>query len=178
MKPVEAQCQTFLKSRHSMMLSTLGLNGELETSVVPFVELEAGVLAILVSELAQHTQNLFALLSAENIENAENPSIQKSAGLVAGLLVADEASTEQLFARERLSLQMRVQLVAGGTEERSKILRLMQAQFGEVIEVLAGLPDFHCFKLQVKSGRYVKGFGAAYAFVDCPCIGLQGIKGR
>lgn len=175
MSQVEQQCQAFLKSRQSLMLSTQAQNGELETSVVPFVELENGVLAILVSELAQHTQNLMALLASETQKLGMN---KKSAGLVSGLLVADEASTEQLFARERLSLQLKVEAVAVDSDERRTILSLMQAQFGEVIEVLAGLPDFHCFKLQVESGRYVKGFGAAYAFLNCPCGGLQPINGR
>jgi len=175
MHQVEQQCQGFLSRRHSMMLSTQSASGVLETSVVPFVELKAGVFAILVSELAQHTQNLLAMRAAENVEKRV---VQKSAGLVSGLLVADESTTEQLFARERLSLQMSVTSVAAESETRQTILALMLTQFGEVIDVLAGLPDFHCFTLQVESGRYIKGFGAAYAFLDCPCNNLKSIKGR
>ena len=175
MSQVEQQCHAFFKSRQSLILSTVSEKGELETSVVPFVELKSGVLAILVSELAQHTQNLLALTAYENHKLGAN---KKSAGLVAGLIVADEASTEQLFARERLSLQLHVERVAGESDERRTVLSLMQSQFGDVITVLAGLPDFHCFKLQVESGRYIRGFGAAYAFLNCPCNALQAINGR
>ncbi|MEA3404170.1 MAG: HugZ family protein [Pseudomonadota bacterium] len=168
MKKVEQQCQDFLQSRQSLLLSTQAVSGELETSVVPFVQLNEGEFAIFVSELAQHTQNLLVL---------EKLPKSNSTGLVAGLLLADESETEQMFARERLSMQLSVERI---TEEplRSDTISNMQNQFGEVVEVLRGLPDFHCFKLKVVSGRYVRGFGAAYEFAACPCQGLQGIKGR
>jgi len=175
MRQVEAQCRTFLMSRQSVMLSTQSSNGELECSVVPFVELKEGEFAIFVSELAQHTQNLLFLIDSLN---AQKPTNQKSAGLVAGLWVSDESATEQLFARERLTMQLAVELMGANQSQRSEALALMQVEFGEVIDVLAGLPDFHCFKLTVQSGRYVKGFGAAYEFLNCPCQSLQGINGR
>ena len=178
MKQTEQQCYAFLTSRQSMVLSTQALSGELECSVVPFVHLDNGTFAILVSELAQHTQNLLGLLNAGKFASNQKSDNLKSAGLVAGLLVADESATEQLFARERLSLQLAAEHITADSETHSQILELMKVQFGDVIEVLAGLPDFHCFKLQVKSGRYVRGFGAAYEFTDCPCIKLQGVKGR
>ena len=178
MSQIERQCEAFLASRQSVVLSTRALNGELESSVVPFVMLESDEFAILVSELAQHTQNLLALLKRPDTEYEQTSSNTKSAGLVAGLLLADECQTEQLFARERLSLQMAVERVALDSEERTQILLCMKSQFGEVVDVLAGLPDFHCFKLKVVSGRYVRGFGAAYEFLGCPCKALQAIKGR
>lgn len=169
MSKVEQACQQFLSSRQSLVLSTQAHSGELESSVVPFVLLESGEFAIFVSELAQHTQNLLQLI--------EQPD-SSSPGLIAGLLLADEQDSEQLFARERLSLQLQVSRVEIQQSEHAQILERLQMQFGEVVPVLAGLPDFHCFKLKVVSGRYVQGFGAAYEFSDCPCHNLQGIKGR
>jgi len=168
MSKVELQCQQFMESRRSLVLSTQAENGELETSVVPFVRIAEGEFAIFVSELAQHTQNLLLL---EKLAKS-NPT-----GLVGGLLLADESDTDQMFARERMSLQMSVELIRE-TQARSAGLALLEKEFGDVVEVLRGLPDFHCFKLQVVSGRYVRGFGAAYSFTDCPCQALQGIKGR
>jgi len=168
MSKVEQQCQQFFASRQSLVLSTQSQTTELETSVVPFAQLAEGELVIFVSELAQHTQNLLSLEQSSNID---------STGLVSGLLLADESDTEQMFARERLSMQFAVERVI--TEpNRATCIERLQNQFGEVVEVLRGLPDFHCFKLKVLSGRYVKGFGAAYEFSGCPCQALQGIKGR
>ena len=175
MSQTEAQCLTFLQSRQSLVLSTQSESGELESSVVPFVSLESGVFAILVSELAQHTQNLLTLVDSKKASESSNP---KSAGLVAGLLLADESATEQIFARERVTLQLKPELIGLKNAQRADVLTLMQRQFGDVIEVLAGLPDFHCFTLTVHSGRYVKGFGAAYEFLTCPCQALKPIKGR
>lgn len=168
MKQVEQQCQAFLQSRQSLVLSTESENGELETSVVPFVYLDEGACVIFVSELAQHTQNLLQL---------ETSSKTESTGLVAGLLLADESDTEQMFARERLSMQLLVNRIVD-EPLRSDSLDLLQNRFGEVVKVLRGLPDFHCFRLDVMSGRYVRGFGAAYKFTGCPCQDLQGVKGR
>ena len=35
-------------------------------------------------------------------------------------------------------------------------------RFGQVMQLLESLPDFHLFELQLQGGRYVRGFGQAY----------------
>lgn len=171
MRKVEDACRQFLNSRRSIMLSTVSPEGELETSALPCVWLNPQELVVWVSELAPHTRNLLAMTASAD---AQNSALKNSTGRVSGLLVADEQATPELFARERISLQLAVSLFDG--DARAPALRLMRESFGEIMEVLAGLPDFHAFKLRVVGGRYVRGFGAAYAFESCPCDALKGIK--
>lgn len=170
---VSQDCQQFLDSRKSLVLSTISAQGELETSVMPFVVVNAGELAIFVSELSAHTQNLLNLTGL-----AQNAGDSNFTGLVSGLLLADENETPEIFARERIGMQLQVSRVDSGSVEWQEIVDRFAANFGEVVDVLRNLPDFHCFKLVVVRGRYVRGFGAAYAFEGCPCKEMQGIKGR
>ncbi|WP_178862137.1 HugZ family protein [Thiomicrorhabdus cannonii] len=171
MPKVEDACRQFLSSRRSIMLSTVSPDGELETSALPCVWLNPQELVIWVSELAPHTRNLLAMTRSAEAENAAS---KNSTGRVSGLLVADEQATPQLFARERISLQLAVESLQ--SEARAEAITRLREAFGEVMDVLAGLPDFHAFKLRVVGGRYVRGFGAAYAFENSPCEALKGIN--
>lgn len=171
---VESACQTFVQSRKSLVLSTLSQEGELETSVVPFVKLNQRDWAIWVSELSTHTQNLRALTQQHNLKNA----FPKSAGLVSGLLLADESDTPQIFARERMSVQCKVFQVEKDAEVEEVIFRQFSERFGEMADLLKTLPDFHFFKLELVRGRYIKGFGAAYSFEGPPCENLEAVKGK
>ncbi|MEJ2554582.1 MAG: hypothetical protein P8079_11540 [Gammaproteobacteria bacterium] len=38
----------------------------------------------------------------------------------------------------------------------------LQDEFGEIVSLLAGLGDFHLFRLQPVRGNYVRGFAKAY----------------
>lgn len=161
----QQQCQNFLASRKSILLSSQNAEGVLETSVTPFILLQDRFY-IFVSELAQHTQNLL-WLSQQSPEKRHN---------ISGLLVADESETEQLFARERLSFQFSVQRIEQDNELYNQALQLFSQQFGEVVEVLKGLPDFHLFALNSESGGYVRGFGQAFAFNGMPSSGISAVK--
>lgn len=161
----QQQCQDFLESRQSLLLSSQNASGELETSVTPFVLLEDRIY-IFVSELARHTQNLLWLtqLPADETHN------------ISGLLVADETETEQMFARERLSFQFSVTEIDRDDEIYPQALQIFSQQFGEVVGVLQGL-DFHLFALKSQSGGYVRGFGQAFAFKGMPSNGISAVKG-
>lgn len=162
----EQACRDFLQRRRTLVLSTLSQDGTVDNGAVPFVWASESELVILVSELAAHTRNLLNLLAQPN-----------SKATVSGLLLADESETEELFARERLSLSLSVAEVARPGEEADRLFTLFSKQFGEVIKVLQTLPDFHLFKLKVEKGRYVHGFGAAYEFSESPCCELSRVKG-
>ena len=153
-------CTDFWQARRSVILSTLTAQEELETSVTPFIRDEAGNLYIFISELALHTQNLLALMA------------NSSDGVVSGLLVADESETEQLFARERLTLQLAPTEIKREAAEFSTLIKQFEETFGEVISLLNSLPDFHLIQLKPIRGGYVIGFGKAFTFEGCPCNGL------
>lgn len=156
MSPAE-QAKLFLQNRQSIHLSTItdATKGVVETSVAPFIY-SNGHFYIYVSELAQHTQNLLALMQTDNSQSENS--------LISGLISADEKQTEQIFARERLALQMNVSEVEKDTEDYKVLLSEFEKTFGEVVLMLQSLPDFHLFKLKVESGSYVRGFGQAFSF--------------
>ncbi len=158
-----------------MILSTVDAHGTLETSVAPFVRDEAGHLYLFVSELAQHTQNILQLITAKEVASI-NPVLLKSPGLVSCLLVADEVETEQLFARERLTMQLDLAEIHRASSEFELIMTRFESMFGEVITLLKSLPDFHLIQLTPIKGGYVKGFGQAFTFEGRPCQQLQPIK--
>lgn len=167
----QQQCEAFFKSKKSLVLSTLDATGQIETSVAPFV-LYDDKLYIYVSELAKHAQNLLWLIERNEVLNqSQNQSESGNSlpGLVSAILIADEVQTEQLFARERITLQLLANEVDRANDDYSKILALFQNQFGEVVDVLSGLSDFHMIELSIVKGGYVKGFGQAFAFEGKLC---------
>jgi len=166
----QQQCEAFFKSRKSLILSTLDLQSAIETSVAPFIYKD-DKLYIFVSELAKHTQNLLGLIERnESSKDIEQP------GLVSAILLADESQTEQIFARERMTLRLSVAEVLDNDKTYPDLLNEFADQFGEVISVLRGLSDFHLFEFTLQKGGYVKGFGQAFAFADRPCKNLQPIS--
>ena len=163
----QQQCESFFNSRKGLILSTLDSQASLETSVAPFIYKD-DKLYIFVSELAKHTQNLLGL-----IERNESSKDLNTPGLVSAILLADESQTEQIFARERMTLQLNVAELLADDKIYSDLLNEFANQFGEVVSVLRGLSDFHLFEFTIRKGGYVKGFGQAFAFENLPCNGLQ-----
>ncbi|WP_319380962.1 pyridoxamine 5'-phosphate oxidase family protein [Thiomicrorhabdus sp.] len=155
-------CEEFVAGRKALVLSTLDENGKVETSTMPFAIREDGRLYILVSELALHTRNLLYLCSFERAET-----------VVSGLLLEDEVQSEQPFARQRISFQARVAHLQSESSEAQEALELLKSRFGEIVELLSGLGDFHLFSLQPFEGGYVKGFGQAYRFEGGFCNHLR-----
>ena len=153
------QALTFIESRKTLYLSTSSKTGELETSVAPFVRYE-GDFYIYVSELSQHTKNLLA---------------QEKNTPVSALLCADEKETEQLFACERMRLQLKVKEVKRSSQQYQSVIQQFENAFGEVVQVLSSLPDFHLFQLRILNGSYVRGFGQAFRFEGNPENGVQHI---
>lgn len=174
MPKVENACREFLSSRRSIMLSTVSPEGELETSALPLVWLNAREWVVLVSELATHTRNLLAMTASAEAENAVLKNSTGRVEVLSGLFVADESATPELFARERLSVQLSVSHLHDTA--RQEALDVFSEAFGDIVTLLTGLPDFHVFKFSVLSGRYVQGFGAAYAFEGCPCEALKPVR--
>ncbi len=163
----QQQCLAFFKSRLSLMLSTSNSQGILETSVAPFVS-DGEHLYLFISELALHTRNILQLISTQ--EGVSPP------GLVSCLLVADEVETEQMFARQRLTMQLDLAEIHRDTDKFESVMGLFESQFGDVITLLQSLPDFHLIQLRPLSGGYVKGFGQAFTFEGYPCNKLSPVK--
>jgi len=79
------------------------------------------------------------------------------------LLIEDEAEAPQVFARQRISYDCQATLLPRGTEGWEAVADRFEQRFGEIIPMLRSLEDFQSFCLSLQAGRFVMGFGAAYA---------------
>lgn len=137
-------CQRLINSHKTLTLSTLSAQGHPDISYTPFIRDEDGVFYIFISELAHHTPNLLA-----------NPKCSI-------LFAAPEAETRNLFARERAFYHCQVEELERGTDACNQLLDKFRDEFGNTVDVLRNMPDFHLFALKPQSGQYTVGFGKAF----------------
>ncbi|SDX16003.1 HugZ family protein [Nitrosomonas communis] len=134
-----------IASQKTLLLSTASTDGVPNISYAPFVRDDTGLYYIYVSELASHTVDLL---------NNPKASI---------MFICPESESHNLFARERAVLNCIVKEIIQDTEAYTQRIQALQEKFGKVVSVLCALPDFHLFALRQESGRYVAGFGQAFA---------------
>ena len=125
-------------------LATLDPEGRAEASYAPCVWHERDCYLFL-SRLSRHCGNL-----------ERNPRL----GL---MLLEDDESAPNAFARKRVSLQGRAAIVARDDALFATVLKQFHGRFGEIMQVLESLPDFYLFRIEVEAGSFVRGFGQAYA---------------
>ncbi len=142
--PDQAECLAFIDGLRAVVLATVDESGEPDASQAPFVRDQRGRIYLYLSELAKHTPNL------------------RTSGRASLLWLADEAVTQNPFARQRLTLQCAASVVARGSAEWERVITLFTERFGPTIGVLRQLADFHLFRMRVRSGSYVKGFAQAF----------------
>lgn len=131
------------ENMQSVLLATLGNDGNPHSGYTPFV-FEGADIVIFVSQLSLHTRDLLAN------------------GKVSAMLISDEAESQQIFARTRVSYQCDARVVEKDHESYDKLLDVMQARHGKMLGLLRELPDFVLFRLTPTAGQFVMGFGQAY----------------
>ena len=162
MNSLEDARQEFLSLRNqsnSAQLATLDDSGHPEASYAPLVWHE-GVCYLYLSQLASHTRNL-----------QRNPAL----GL---LLVEAEAGVRNPFARRRISLQGQVLAIDRDSDLFRQVLAVFRQRFGEVMATIEPLPDFHLYRVELRSGRFIRGFGQAFDLVGDDCDELRHIDPR
>lgn len=142
MQDLLENCQQLLASFDCLLLSTVDSQGEPLASFAPYIQYDDSFY-ILVSELAQHTQNMFS---------------QPKASI---MFIEDEKAAKNLFARERAVIQVTVHAVKE-PEAEVQVLAKMQECHGNTVKLLRSLSDFHLLELRPAAARYVVGFGKAY----------------
>ncbi len=136
---------SFIDSRKSLMLSSINEEGEPYASYAPFaVTEENDGFYVLLSTIAVHAKNLLANSKASV------------------LIIEDEDSARELFARLRCNYSVNAEYIKHGTDAFEKAVKVLENRHGERSRQLSELSDFHMFKLTPKGGRYVTGFGRAY----------------
>lgn len=134
-----------LKEYKTASLATVDGEGQPQASYTPVaLDRPGGSFYLFVSELSAHTANL---------------RTQQTASL---LLMEDELSSKQLFARNRVTFGGSVEPIARDSEGWAEACLIYGAKFGKFFELLVSLPDFQMFRFRPEDIRLVVGFGAAY----------------
>jgi hypothetical protein len=127
-----------------VMLSTTSPEGMPDASYAPCFLDGEGRCHVLISQLARHTKNLVS-----------HP--------IASLMwIEDKVSSRNAFARRRLVLQCRAENIERDSEGWNRILKQMEEQLGNTVQLLASLPDFMLFRFEAIEGNFVRGFAQAY----------------
>ncbi|MCC5616769.1 pyridoxamine 5'-phosphate oxidase family protein [Nostoc sp. CHAB 5836] len=141
---IQTEYEKFPEAFESVIISTVSAEAIPHASYAPLVMDDAKNIYIYVSGLSTHTKNLYA-----------NPHVSV-------LFIEDEAKSNLIFARRRLSFDCTATLIEHETDKWNQIVGQFQDRFGQIIEVLRGLSDFRIFQLTPSEGRFVVGFGKAY----------------
>ncbi len=140
---LEPEIQEFRQSRQTLQLATIDEQGKPNVSYAPFVQNQHGYF-VLISEIARHARNLQV-----------NPNVSI-------MMIEDEQSAKQLFARKRLTFDATAEAVERDSEQWQAVIAQLKERFGEIIDGLSQLQDFVLFNFKPEQGLFVKGFGQAY----------------
>lgn len=137
------EIKEFRQERRTLQLATVDENGRPNVSYAPYVQNQDGYF-VLISEIARHARNLQA-----------NPNVSI-------MMIEDEDTSKQLFARKRLTFDAVASVVGRESEQWQQVVDQLKDRFGEIIDGLSQLQDFVLFNLKPEQGLFVKGFGQAY----------------
>ena len=141
----ESICAQLIKDMRSLQLSTIGPDGIPHCGYTPYLHQTPNSFYIFVSQLAAHTRHLLANTT------------------IAIMIISDEQSSEQIFARVRVSYLCHATRLLPDSPDYALVLNDYQQRHGKMVELLRQLPDFVLFHLQPVSGQFVMGFGQAYS---------------
>lgn len=136
--------QELLTGQQSIVLATINMDGSPNASYTPFAVDSDKNFYIFVSTLAHHTENLLRTMHASV------------------MVIADEAESTQIFARQRLTFSCQVEELARDSNDWKDAAGLYEERFGEFFKLIRGFKDFKMFRLVPKDGLLVAGFGQAY----------------
>lgn len=141
---VRETCEALLQQTKTVLMATTNAEGKPLASYAPFYRNEEGDFYVYTSQLSAHTSNLLRETT------------------VSVMVITDEQSVEQIFARTRLSLECEVMAVDPESGDHTAILDAYQHRHGKTVELLRSLPDFLLFRLRPVAGTVVLGFGQAF----------------
>lgn len=155
---VVAEAGEFLSGFRSLLMATVSGDGVPDASYAPYVRIYDGAFYVNLSELSTHTGNLLA-----------TPRVSI-------LFVQAEDDTKQLFARKRLSFDADAEVIERDSEHWCRIMDIFGEKFGEVMDLIRPLADFKLFRLQPRSGVFVRGFAQAYPLASADLERLQTVN--
>ena len=141
---LKAEIEGFKDSVLTIVLSTLSPEGQPNVSYASLLRYE-GQDFIYISQVAEHYANLRA-----------NPSLQI-------MFIEDESKAKTILARKRLVYNATAEFLPRD-DFFDKVYDSFEKKAGASSGVgqVRGMMDFHLVRLNLKDGRFVKGFGKAY----------------
>ncbi len=133
-----------LENYRTASLATVSSEGQPHASYLPIAPQGREGFYLFVSELSSHTANL------------------REQGRASLMLIEDEATSEQIFARNRVTFEGTVRAIPRDGPGWGSACQVYRDRFGKFFDLLVGLKDFQMFWLEPQSVRLVVGFGAAY----------------
>jgi len=103
--------------------------------------------------------NLFYIFISKLAEHGKHLPTNK---LISIMLIEDESSSKNLFARKRLTYSCLVSPISRKNDQWIKFIEKFKQQFGKIIDLLSQFNDFDMYCLTPQNGNYVQGFGKAY----------------
>ena len=143
---IRQEYQALRESLKTVQLATVDSGGNPQASYAPCVWIENDCYLYL-SELAGHTRNLIT-----------NPAISL-------LLIESEEKSNNLFSRRRIILQGGVITIGRESKLFTTVMAEFRRRFGDFIDAIEPLPDFHLFQINPQSGRFIRGLAQAYELV-------------
>lgn len=137
------QIQELKENCLTLQMATVDEKGQPNVSYAPFVQSKGGFY-IFISDIARHAHNL------------------KHNGQAAIMLIEDENKSRQIFARKRLSFDVKAEIVPFNSPEWQQGVEALATRHGEVVNQLKSMQDFTLFNLIPSRGLFVKGFGQAF----------------
>jgi len=134
----------FIATFKSVVIGTLDEEGRPFTSYAPFLHYDHRFY-IFISDIASHAKNL------------------KSDNRASLFFIEDEAKTDNIFARKRVSLQCDATVVPREAERFGPVMEGFGEKFGEeMVSMLMKMADFNLYELSSTGGEATFGFGEAY----------------
>lgn len=143
MKPRTPKVNELLAQNKSVILATVNQEGVPNASYAPYARI-GNKFHILVSFMAVHTKNL------------------RDAQRASAMFIEDENMAKQIFARDRLTLDVLCKQVERNTAAWISGLASLTEAHGKIVDVLTAMEDFIMIELTPHKGAYVNGFGSAY----------------
>ncbi|ALP43405.1 heme utilization protein HutZ [Aeromonas schubertii] len=140
---LQPEIREFRDACRTLQLATVDADGTPNASYAPFVLQEDGYY-VLISEIARHARSL------------------QQVPRVSLMLIEDEGSARELFARKRLTFDACAEVVSRDDVRWEQAIAALEGRFGEIVKGLSNLQDFVLFRLRPEQGLFVKGFGQAF----------------
>jgi len=135
--------QELLQTCDALFLATVDSTETPMASFAPCWRDSQGYFYVMLSDLAEHT---------ENLRNRPDASC----------LVLGPAS-DDAFSRPRVTLKLRAEFLNDTDSGYQAAVQGLTRKHGETMEILRGLADFHLIRLQPVSGTLIGGFATTLA---------------